>query len=406
MRSSSLTASTAIMILLLTACGGEPEPPAATTPTDSTTEAPATTAAPEAATDPAAQKPPEAPPGADFKTPMVPGNDPTAIGNLLQPTSPEQRLAQIEREKGQNRSNPFGAPGLKPPPVEQMQLSQPEQLEQAVKNLQPRSVPDLPELPLLALAPPPGATPPLQRPLGVPGGNGNATNPATNQRQAQGGGNGRGVSPPAGNGRGVSPPGGNGRGVTPPGGNGRGVSPTGGNRPVASRPANPRTAALPQLQARGVPDLPELPTPIGPKLPPAPKGEPIAQIPASAQTPRVVPELPELPTPIGPAQLPPPPVAQVPQAPPPPPPPDTKLADATEVTGVIQVGNQIQIIAKAPNEPSSRYIKVGQKIANGEVTVKRVEKEDGEPIVILEQNGVEVRKTIGQAVAIATDEKK
>ena len=163
---------------------------------------------------------------------------------------------------------------------------------------------------------------------------------------------------------------------------------------------------MPQLQARGVPDLPELPTPIGPKLPPAPKGEPIAQIPASAQTPRVVPELPELPTPIGPAQLPPPPVAQVPQAPPPPPPPDTKLADATEVTGVIQVGNQIQIIAKAPNEPSSRYIKVGQKIANGEVTVKRVEKEDGEPIVILEQNGVEVRKTIGQAVAIATDEKK
>jgi hypothetical protein len=99
-------------------------------------------------------------------------------------------------------------------------------------------------------------------------------------------------------------------------------------------------------------------------------------------------------------------VAQVPQAPPPPPPPDTKLADGTEVTGVIEVGNQIQIIAKAPNEPSSRYIKVGQKIANGEVTVKRVEKDSGEPVVVLEQNGVEVRKTIGQAVAIATDEKK
>ncbi len=367
MRSSSLTASTAIMILLLTACGGEPEPPAATTPTDSTTEAPATTAAPEAATDPAAQKPPEAPPGADFKTPMVPGNDPTAIGNLLQPTNPEQRLAQIERERNQNRSNPFGAPGLKPSPVEQMQLSPPQQLEQAVKNLQPRSVPDLPELPLLALAPPPGATPPLQRPLGVPGGNGNATNPATNQRQAQGGGNGRGVSPPGGNGR------------------------------VGSTPANTRTVTLPQLQAREIPELPALPAPVGP---------PIPQIPASAQTPREIPDLPALPAPIGPAQLPPPPVAQVPQAPPPPPPPDTKLADATEVTGVIQVGNQIQIIAKAPNEPSSRYIKVGQKIANGEVTVKRVEKEDGEPIVILEQNGVEVRKTIGQAVAIAPDEQK
>ena len=392
MRSSSLTASTAIMILLLTACGGETEPPAATTPTDSSTQAPATTAAPEAAKDPAAQKPPEAPPGADFKSPMVPGNDPTAIGNLLQPTSPEQRLAQIERERNQNRSNPFGAPGLKIQPVEQMRLSPPEQLEQAVKNLQPLAVPDLPELPLLSQTTVPGAPP--QEPRSVPALPGL---PLISRTTGAG-------APPQ------EP---------------RSVRALPG-LPLISRTTGPGT---PPQEPRSVPALPGLPlislapsatqTPLGVSggngtTPGSnqgqPQGEgngqPIAQIPPSAQAPRGVPDLPKLPTPIGP-KLPPEPVAQAPQAPPsPPPPPDTKLADATEVTGVIEVGNQIQIIAKAPNEPSSRYIKVGQKIANGQVTVKRVEKEDGEPIVILEQNGVEVRKPIGQAVAIATDDKK
>ncbi|MBD2547025.1 hypothetical protein [Planktothricoides raciborskii] len=405
MRSSSLTAFTAIMILLLTACGGEPKPQAET-PTDPSPQAQPTTTPTDGSAQQPAEKPPDAPPGADFKQPMVPGSDPTAIGNLLQPTNPEQRLAEIEKNIAQNpreRSNPFDIPKLPlSPEIQRMNTLQ--DFDRAAQNLGPRSVPDLPKLPLISLAPPPGATPPVQTPLGNPGEN--LTTPATNQRQPQGGGNGRGVSSPAGNGRGVSSPAGNGRGVSSPAGNGRGVISPAGNGAVPSRPPTPRTVALPQLQARGVPDLPGLPTPIGPKLPPAPKGEPIAQIPPSAQAPRGVPDLPKLPTPIGP-KLPPEPVAQAPQAPPsPPPPPDTKLADATEVTGVIEVGNQIQIIAKAPNEPSSRYIKVGQKIANGQVTVKRVEKKDGEPIVILEQNGVEVRKLIGEKVAIATDEKK
>jgi hypothetical protein len=175
---------------------------------------------------------------------------------------------------------------------------------------------------------------------------------------------------------------------------------TGNGQPVAKIPD---TALTP----RGIPGVPELPQKIGPEqLPPTGNGQPVAEIPNTALTPRGIPGVPELPEKIGPEQLPPAPVAQVPSSPPIPPPPDTQLAEGIEVTGVIDVGSQVQIIAKAPNEPTSRYIKVGQKIANGEVVVKRVEEEAGEPVVILEQNGVEVSKRVGQKVAIATDEQK
>jgi hypothetical protein len=66
------------------------------------------------------------------------------------------------------------------------------------------------------------------------------------------------------------------------------------------------------------------------------------------------------------------------------------------VTGVAQVGNEMQAIVKAPNEPTSRYVRVGQRIANGQVLVKRIEMDGGvEPIVVLEENGVEVDRIVG-----------
>uniref|UniRef100_A0A7C3ZX82 Uncharacterized protein n=1 Tax=Planktothricoides sp. SpSt-374 TaxID=2282167 RepID=A0A7C3ZX82_9CYAN len=68
-----------------------------------------------------------------------------------------------------------------------------------------------------------------------------------------------------------------------------------------------------------------------------------------------------------------------------------------EVTGVVQVNGEILIIVKAPNEPTTRYVKVGQRIGNGKVLVKRVEQLKGsEPIVVLEENGVEVNKEVGE----------
>jgi hypothetical protein len=88
--------------------------------------------------------------------------------------------------------------------------------------------------------------------------------------------------------------------------------------------------------------------------------------------------------------------AQRPAAPPPPPQPT--MARAVKVMGVIQIGNTAHAIVQAPNEPTSRYVRVGQRLSNGEVLVKRIEMNRGaeEPVVVLEQFGIEVPIAVGQ----------
>jgi hypothetical protein len=82
-----------------------------------------------------------------------------------------------------------------------------------------------------------------------------------------------------------------------------------------------------------------------------------------------------------------------------PPPPQPDLAKAVFVSGVVMVGNQPQAIIKVPNEPTSRYVQAGQRLANG-VLIKRIEMNEGsEPIIILEQYGIEVSRMIGEAPA-------
>ncbi|MGB3638773.1 MAG: hypothetical protein WBA39_14540 [Rivularia sp. (in: cyanobacteria)] len=80
-----------------------------------------------------------------------------------------------------------------------------------------------------------------------------------------------------------------------------------------------------------------------------------------------------------------------------PPPPQPKLAQAVLVSGVVQVGNRPQAIIKVPTEPTSRYVQAGQRLASG-LVVKRIEMNEGsEPIVILEQYGIEVARMVGEA---------
>ena len=132
---------------------------------------------------------------------------------------------------------------------------------------------------------------------------------------------------------------------------------------IAARPPSPPSPPrIPNIATRELPGLPKLP-----ELTPPP----------SWQDPN-----------------PPPPP---PAPPPPPPPPSTENAKGVEVSGVVRVGNDILVIVKAPNEPTSRYIKVGQRIARGQVLIKRVDfPSGGDPVVILEENGVEVSKIVGE----------
>lgn len=80
-----------------------------------------------------------------------------------------------------------------------------------------------------------------------------------------------------------------------------------------------------------------------------------------------------------------------------PPPQEPNLARAVAVTGVVQVGNEPQAIVKVPNEATSRYVRVGQRLSNGQVLVKRIEINEGsDPIVVLEQYNTEVSRVVGE----------
>jgi hypothetical protein len=86
-----------------------------------------------------------------------------------------------------------------------------------------------------------------------------------------------------------------------------------------------------------------------------------------------------------------------------PPEPQPSLARAVQVSGVVQIGNVPYAIVTAPNEPTSRYVRVGQMLSNGEVLVKRIDMSQGyEPVVVLEQLGVEVVRSVGGGGAPTT----
>lgn len=89
--------------------------------------------------------------------------------------------------------------------------------------------------------------------------------------------------------------------------------------------------------------------------------------------------------------------------------PETPLAELAEnvlVTGLIELGDRIKLIIQAPEETSARYVEIGQYLSNGQILVKRIEPGFPEPTVILEQNGVEVAKVIGQLQEDATLEEE
>ena len=71
-------------------------------------------------------------------------------------------------------------------------------------------------------------------------------------------------------------------------------------------------------------------------------------------------------------------------------------ATAMEVSGVIEVAGTTQVIVKLASESFSRYIEVGDRVANGRVLIKRVEGQNTlSPTVVLEEVGVEVPRKIG-----------
>ena len=72
------------------------------------------------------------------------------------------------------------------------------------------------------------------------------------------------------------------------------------------------------------------------------------------------------------------------------------LAQEVVISGLYEANGSIKLIVQAPEENTSRYVEVGQYLSNGQVLVKSIDKDYFPyPLVVLEQSGIEVTKTIG-----------
>lgn len=199
------------------------------------------------------------------------------------------------------------------------------------------------------------------------------------------------------------------------------------NDPFSTVPMQPTVTVSPNTVpglgagSRSVPKVPPLPpakpAPVITKLPSPPKGSekaPSSTRQRNSTAPRklTAPQRGSTAKLFPPSKASPPPAISsrtLPNAPPPaissrtlpelPKLPEPTQARGVEVTGVVEVGGVPMAIVKVPNEPA-RYVREGQRIANGQVLVKRIETNRGpNPVVILEQYGVEVARGVGEAPA-------
>ncbi|MBD2092179.1 hypothetical protein H6F67_20220 [Microcoleus sp. FACHB-1515] len=108
------------------------------------------------------------------------------------------------------------------------------------------------------------------------------------------------------------------------------------------------------------------------------------------------PSLQSNPSPVAPVAVRPAPSSPTPQATPIR--PTAELARSIAVSGVVQTSGQTSAIVQSPQE-GSRYVSVGDRLAGGRVLVKRIEVGTGEEaIVVFEQDGVEVSRSVGAGV--------
>jgi len=77
----------------------------------------------------------------------------------------------------------------------------------------------------------------------------------------------------------------------------------------------------------------------------------------------------------------------------------TVTASQVVVSGMVQINGETYAIVQAPGEPTSRYVKAGDRLANGSILVKRIETRPGsQPVVVLEERGVEIALPVGANV--------
>lgn len=202
-----------------------------------------------------------------------------------------------------------------------------------------------------------------------------------------------------------------------------------GNVPPELVPATTETERLPQVQQGRTSPFDSLPvTPyivrtstataptVAPNGPlPAPMAQTIPTVPVAGTPPAVVPVPLAVPSP--PTNIVPVPLGMSPSASPRPANPgvgtgnrvetstvNSPAAPATvEFTGVVQLGDRVSLIVREPGATSSRYVHVGDAIANGQFIIKAVDFSRGPtPAVILDQAGRESIHWVGSSISTAS----
>ncbi len=145
--------------------------------------------------------------------------------------------------------------------------------------------------------------------------------------------------------------------------------------PVASNPTTPVAVGAVSEQSGG--GLPLTPVAATQTLPPLPSLPPVSLEPAPIAQPAAI-------SASSPANAFPPANAFL------------NPIDAIQVSGALHIGDRISIIVRESHQAPSRYVGVGAYLANGRIRVKRIDMISGEePIVVLEQDGQEYFKRVG-----------
>ena len=172
--------------------------------------------------------------------------------------------------------------------------------------------------------------------------------------------------------------------------------------PFASLPVRPFLVQQNPVASTSIATPPSVPTPSSvtpgqPTIPPSPQV--VVPVPITSQrpTPPIAPPQPSVPTvptvvetavpnasplPVEPVN-----VASVPPSP------------SFEFSGVVQVGDRVNIIVEEP--AGSRYVQIGERVGNGQFVIKSVDFHQGStPAVILERGGIESMHWVGSPIAM------
>lgn len=87
--------------------------------------------------------------------------------------------------------------------------------------------------------------------------------------------------------------------------------------------------------------------------------------------------------------------------------PSPDVARSVAVQGIIETSNGLHAIVQLPNEVTSRYVSVGQRLSNGQILIKKINlNSDSDPSVIIEQHGIEVASSVGEEPVELSDKKQ